>query len=133
MTFYITYNPALNNFLLGLSEDEPSSVPEGAMVKAKAGPMPDLSKMAYNPAMLDFYPRNDVRIVSKLAYLRRFASEERVAIRAAAKVNPVLEDYMALLELSEEISLDDPDTVTAVQMLESAGLIATGRAAEILA
>ena len=39
---------------------------------------------------------------------------------------------MALLELSEEISLDDPDTIAAVTMLEMAGLIASGRAAEIL-
>lgn len=73
------------------------------------------------------------RMISKVAYLRLFSTQERVAIRAAAKQNAVLEDYLALLELASEINLDDADTVAAVQMLEQVGLIASGRAVEILA
>lgn len=73
------------------------------------------------------------RTVTKLEYLRRFTGEERVAIRAVAKTNPVLEDYLAMLEIAQDINLDDPDTIGAVTMLEGAGLIAQGRAAEILA
>lgn len=71
--------------------------------------------------------------MTKLEYLRRFTVDERVAIRAAAAQNAVLADYLALMELAQEINLDDPDTVAAVQMLEQAGLIAAGRAAEVLA
>lgn len=70
--------------------------------------------------------------LTKLAYLRRFTAEERISIRIAAKSNPVLEDYLALLELAEEIRTDDPDTVTAVRMLEAVGLLAVGRADEVL-
>lgn len=33
--------------------------------------------------------------MTKLEYLRRFTTAERVAIRAAAKTEPVLEDYLA--------------------------------------
>lgn len=73
------------------------------------------------------------RTITKVAYLRRFTSDERVGIRTAAKTNAVLEDYLSMMELAEEINLDDPDTIAAVQMLESAGLIAPGRAAEVLA
>ena len=73
------------------------------------------------------------RTVTKLEYLRRFTSDERVTIRAVAKTNAVLEDYLALLELAQDVNLDDADTIGAVTMLEGAGLIATGRAAEILA
>jgi len=73
------------------------------------------------------------RIITKLEYLRRFTSNERIAIRTAALSNAVLNDYMALLELAQEVNLDDPDTVSACQMLEQAGLIGAGRAAEILA
>jgi hypothetical protein len=72
-------------------------------------------------------------ILTKLEYLRRFTQDERVAIRNAAKVNAVLEDYMALLDLAQEINLDDPDTIAGVQMLEAAGLLNAGRAQEILA
>lgn len=73
------------------------------------------------------------RIITKLEYLRRFTTDERVSIRAAAAVNPVLADYLALMELAQEINLDDADTVAAVQILEQSGLIAHGRAAEVLA
>lgn len=73
------------------------------------------------------------RTITKLEYLRRFTTDERVAIRAAASANPVLDDYLKLMELAQEINLDDQDTVSAVNMLEQAGLIALGRAAEVLA
>lgn len=71
-------------------------------------------------------------IITKLEYLRRFTSTERITIRAAAKVEPVLEDYMALLELAEEINTEDADTIAAVNVLETTGLIASGRSTEIL-
>ena len=72
------------------------------------------------------------RTITKLEYLRRFTTDERVAIRAAAAANPVLDDYLKLMELAQEINTGDPDTIAAVTMLEQAGLIATGRAQEIL-
>ena len=72
------------------------------------------------------------RTLSKLEYLRRFTVEERVAIRAAAEQNAVLADYLQLMELAQDINTGDPDTVAAVTMLEQAGLIAAGRAQEIL-
>lgn len=70
--------------------------------------------------------------LTKLEYLRRFTVEERVSIRAAAESNPVLDDYLRLMELAQEINTGDPDTIAAVTMLEQAGLIALGRAQEIL-
>ena len=72
------------------------------------------------------------RTMTKLGYLRRFTVEERVAIRAAAAQNAVLADYLQLMELAQDINTGDPDTVAAVTMLEQAGLIATGRANEVL-
>ena len=70
--------------------------------------------------------------LTKLEYLRRFTADERVAIRAAAAANPALEDYLQLMELAQDINTGDPDTIAAVTMLEQAGLIAAGRAQEIL-
>lgn len=77
-------------------------------------------------------PTIQSRVLSKLEYLRRFTSEERVTIRAAAKQSPMLEDYLAMMELAEEINTGDADTIAAVQMLEQAGLIGEGRANEVL-
>ena len=64
--------------------------------------------------------------------LRRFTVEERVAIRSAAEQNAVLADYLQLMELAQDINTGDADTIAAVTMLEQAGLIAAGRAQEIL-
>ena len=72
------------------------------------------------------------RIMTKLEFLRRFTAEERVAIRTVAKSNVQIEDYLALLELADEVNTRDRDTRGGVQMLEAAGLLAAGRAAEIL-
>lgn len=78
----------------------------------------------------------DVPVVAmvwtKLAYLRRFTQDERIAIRTAAKDVPQLDDYLQLLELAEEVRSDDPDIAAALAMLEGAGLIGAGRAQEIL-
>jgi len=78
----------------------------------------------------------DVPVVAmtwtKLEYLRRFTQDERMAIRATAKQVPQLEDYLALLELASEVRSDDPDIISALNMLEGAGLLAAGRAAVIL-
>jgi hypothetical protein len=72
------------------------------------------------------------RVMTKLEFLRRFTQEERVAIRTVAKSNVVLEDYMAMIDLAQEIDTSDADTRAGVQMLESVGLLAEGRAQEIL-
>lgn len=72
------------------------------------------------------------RVMTKLEYLRRFTVGERVAIRAAAEQNAVLADYLQLMELAQDINTGDPDTIAAVTMLEQVGLIAAGRAQEIL-
>lgn len=103
------------------------------MVKTFDMPMPDMTKMEWDRGGLSFKQKSQERNLTKLQYLRRFTSMERVTIRTAAKTEPVLEDYLAMLELAEDISLDDADTIAAVNMLELAGLIAPGRAAEILA
>lgn len=131
MSYYLIYNPAIGNALVGLSEQAPENVPDGLVVKAKSGDMPDMSRQVYNPAILDFYDKPGI-VLTKLEYLRKFTTEERVTIRTVAKSNPALEDYLALMEMAEEIRLDDPDIIGAVTMLEQAGLLAQGRAAEIL-
>ena len=71
--------------------------------------------------------------LTRLEYLRRFTDTERKTIRAAARVNDALDDYLYMLEMAEEVRTDDPVTMAGVHALEAAGLIGVGRAAEILA
>lgn len=72
------------------------------------------------------------RVLTHLEFLRLFTMEERIAMRRASKVSEVLEDYLDLLKLAQEINLDDPDTIAGVHMMEAGELIGQGRAVEVL-
>ncbi len=74
-----------------------------------------------------------VRDLPKVDYLKRFTQAERIAIRNAGKTDDLVNDYIELMNAAVTVHLDDPDTVAGVNALESAGALATGRAAEILA
>jgi hypothetical protein len=69
--------------------------------------------------------------MTPLAFLRRFTAEERITIRAST--DPLIVDFIALVNLAQDILLDDPDTMRGVGYLEQQGLLAAGRTAEILA
>jgi len=75
-----------------------------------------------------------VRDLTPVQYLKRFTQAERIAIRAAAASNPVVNDYLQLMNaVTDVVHLDDPDTVAGLNAMEAAGLIGTGRAAAIRA
>ena len=75
-------------------------------------------------AQVEVTPEGDIvgtvtgRVMTKLEFLRRFTQEERVTIRTVAKSNVVLEDYMAMIDLAQEIDTSDADTAAGVNMLE---------------
>jgi len=70
-------------------------------------------------------------------FYRKFTTAERVAIRTLAKTDPIVEDIYATLNAAiasgSNVRDDDPDTVNGLAYLESVGVLAEGRAAEILA
>lgn len=74
-----------------------------------------------------FQPRET--ILTQLAFLRRFTAQERIAIRSSS--DPVIIDFLHLVNLAQDVNLDDPDTADGLAYLEAQQLIAQGRAAEI--
>ena len=72
------------------------------------------------------------RWMSKLDYLRLFTQAERIAIRTAGKSNTVLEDYLHLLDLTDEVNTGDAEVGDALAMMEAGGLLAVGRRNEVL-
>lgn len=85
-------------------------------------------------------PQPVSRILTHLEFRRRFTQAERIAVdnyasntslTAAQKATfcTLLED----MRVASGINLDDPGTIMGVKYLEQCGLIAVGRAAEILA
>lgn len=77
-------------------------------------------------------PEVTPRILTKLAYINRFTDEELVGIYSAAKVSVPVEVWLKKFELAEEINLDDERTIAGLHAMEASGLLAAGRANEIL-
>lgn len=88
-------------------------------------------------------PAPAVRRITILAMRNRFTKAEKVRIDLAAIDNPaaameVREQSAALrvaladLNAASYVDLDRPDTQADIQMIEAAGLIAEGRADEII-
>jgi len=71
--------------------------------------------------------------ITRLQFLMRFTDAEMQAIVAAADASPALKVALLKWQTAEGITLTNPITQAGVQALEIAGLIAPGRAAEILA
>lgn len=73
-----------------------------------------------------------VRNITRLAFRNRFTTSEKVAIYTAAESNVLLRVFLDDLANSQEVDLDFPGTIEGVMALEHFGIIAEGRAAEIL-
>lgn len=71
--------------------------------------------------------------LSVLQFRSRFTDAEKVAIYTAAKTEVLVQIWLDDLMAASDVRTDDPRTIGGVQALEAAGLIAAGRASEILA
>lgn len=70
--------------------------------------------------------------LTKLEYMNRFTDTELAGIYTAAKSAIQVEVWLEKFKLATDISLTDQRTVEGLQALEAAGLLAVGRASEIL-
>ena len=70
--------------------------------------------------------------ITKLAFKQRLTQSERIAIRTAAATNPIVYDFLDIMDSATFIDLSRQDTIDGVNAMEAAGLLAVGRADEIL-
>jgi len=120
-----------------ISLAKPTDAPEGQRYVDSGNGTYDEDAMTYAPdwtledAPVIPDPNYGSRI-SRLAFKLRMTANERKAIRVASESNADLYDFMDLLSDSTYIDLTRPETIQGIQTLEAAGLLATGRADEIL-
>lgn len=67
--------------------------------------------------------------LTKLEFLSRFTVAERIAIRSST--DPVVADFMSMLDMAQNIQTTHPDTVAGLGYLVSVGLLTAARAAVI--
>jgi len=73
-----------------------------------------------------------VSSLTRVEFTERMTLAEQAAIYEAAETSPLVRVFVERLRMSEHVGLDDPRTIEGINALEAAGLIAVGRAAEIL-
>ena len=74
---------------------------------------------------------SDVRI-TKQKFKLRLTQAERILIRETAKTNATVFDFQDLLDSGSHVDLNDSVLITGINAMEQLGLIAEGRAHEIL-
>lgn len=81
---------------------------------------------------LEEAPLIETDVLSREDFLARFTNAEIAAIYRAAGVDDDVFAYVKKMELNPTIRRSNPDTQAGLAQLEAAGLLAPGRAAEIL-
>jgi len=71
-------------------------------------------------------------LMTSAQFLGLFRPEEEAAVAAAAEQNAQVQSFFDAVNAAEVIDYADPGIIEQVQMLELLGLIAAGRADEIL-
>lgn len=130
---YYTYN-ALTRQLLAIADTELPTPEDGSCTEFPGVSALELqSNYTWDENSVTFVYRPNGRLISKLDYMNRFTDAELAQIYTAAKTTVAIEIWLDKFKLAESIYLDDPRTISGVQTMELVGLIAPGRAAEILA
>ncbi len=125
--YYVAYDmyhnvTVVSNTVLGIRENETILVFDGDI--------PD-SNHIWNKETLKF-ERIPKIILTKFEYMKRFNDDELAKIYTLAKSNIQLEIWLEKFKTASEVDLTDLTTCSGVRALETAGIIAAGRAEEIL-
>ena len=83
----------------------------------------------WNESTLDFDPRPVKRVFSPRQLAERFTKGERIAFRTSANQN--VQDVFFLMFLEGDVDLDNAIISQGLALLETVGILATGRVDEI--
>ncbi len=71
------------------------------------------------------------RWMSQADFKRRLTAVERIAIRAARPTDPIIDDFLDILDSTINVNLDDPDLVAGLGYMVATGLLGAERPAQI--
>ncbi len=131
MDYYVIYNRDTFS-IYGLSTFSPpdSSVPEGYVVKPMMGDLPKNFDSWVVESQT--FSGEEVTSITRYQFLDRFTVAERIGIRESAKTDPVVNDFMQMLEVSQEVILDNPLVAQGLYYLVYIGKLTTDRVPQLL-
>ena len=128
--YYVLANQ-MTGELLQIST-EPLVAEEGQILKVRQGDIPDLSKFEWVNSLLCFMEKQRSRILTQEAFVTRLTDQEMMTIYSIAKTNVMIEVWLDRFKMAQEINLDYPFMQEGIRGLEQAGILAPGRAEELL-
>lgn len=117
--------------LLGVTVQSPYDLNlEGVSIHEFDEVIPDLNVYTWDDTTQMMVRGISSRSLTKLQFINRMTLQERIAI--SASTDPVISDIMRMLNIAEYVSLDDGNTIQAIQYFAMTGLLAPSRVSEIL-
>lgn len=128
---WVSYNTT-NGELVQISDYE-IPVTDGLSVTQNSLPKIALeTEYQWDVYSLDFIIKANAHM-TKLQFLRRFTTQERIAIRELAKTDAIVFDAMSLMDMADYVDINDTDVVQMCGYFAYVGAITSTRAMEILA
>ena len=127
---FVTYH-AESGDLIGVTDAPPVADPT-TCTRAISSDSVELNTWDANTRQFRDESGSVVRTLTGLQYMTRFTQEELETIYGLADVNLAVRVWVKMFERADVVDLGDARTVTGLQRLEAAGILAAGRAAEIL-
>jgi len=127
MTYFVSYLQ-VSGELIGVSNITPPILDN--VYVAQYNELPNLISMMWDISTLSFITNPLSGVLTKLEFLTRFTTLERISIRNS--LDPIVVDFMALLNMAESISLRDMNTKNGINYLVHIGLLGKHRISEIL-
>lgn len=91
----------------------------------------DIGSYVWDSSIMDYVPASRIKIHTPLEFLQLFTIQERAAIRTAAKTDIVIEDFLATLNIVNEVNMSHSVTIQALDYMAASGLITTERLNQI--
>jgi len=132
MTYYILANQ-FDGELIQVSVVDTLEPGSGQLLLVREGQIPDLEKFEWHPGSLAFIEKNQSRWMSQIHFLERIKHDELVGIYTLAETDVNVKIWLDKFKMAQEIFFDDPEMQANLPLFELAGVLAPGRAAEILA
>jgi hypothetical protein len=127
MSYFVIFEPSSGTFY-GLSTFEPVGLSEQYKIEAREGYLPrDVS--LWDPASRSFVKASIT--ISRLQFLSRFTAQERIAIRQLAASDLVVDDFMKLLDISQDIDMSSEMVGNGLNYLLYKGILSAERVIEI--
>lgn len=129
MSYFVQFNPE-SGCLIDVSPSESFNITDPHLViEEREGEIPMFPDVLWDWNTRELVARKQ-RTMSKLVFLLLFSMGERVTIENSA--DPIIKDFLTILDHISLVNLDDPLTVQAVNYMAQQGIIDMYRVQEIL-